>query len=164
MKVCLCFFASLILKFYTFPSLLYSFDVFIEGFCETLFFSPFEECRQKISIVFLWSEHVDETLPDSISSNKAGFEKTSIYVDVLEILVGKNIRSNKKLELRVSIKLFIESEISYFDKSMLKSPRRKILLDDSFCNFINKGEIKIICKIIYRNCRMFIYVTYNHIS
>ena len=28
----------------------------------------------------------------------------SIKVDVLEILVGKNIRGNKKLELRVSIK------------------------------------------------------------
>ena len=41
-------------------------------------------------------------------------------VDVLEILVGKNIRRNKTLELRVSIKLFIESEISYFSKSILK--------------------------------------------
>ena len=29
----------------------------------------------------------------------------SIKVDVLEILVGKNIRGNKKLELRVSIKI-----------------------------------------------------------
>ena len=63
-------------------------------------------------------------------------------MDVLEILVGKNIRGNKKLELRVSMKLFIESEISYFNESMLKSPRRKILLEDSFCNFSNKGEIK----------------------
>ena len=25
---------------------------------------------------------------------------------------------------------------------MLKSPRRKIVLDDSFCNFSSKGEIK----------------------
>ena len=39
-------------------------------------------------------------------------EKISIKVDALEILVGKNTRGNKKLELRVSIKLFIESEIS----------------------------------------------------
>ena len=29
---------------YTFPSLLYIFDVFIKKVCEILFFSPFEEC------------------------------------------------------------------------------------------------------------------------
>ena len=63
-------------------------------------------------------------------------------MDVLEILVAKNIRGNKKLELRVSIKLFTESEISYFNESMLKSPRRKTFLDDTFCNFSSKGEIK----------------------
>ena len=34
--------------------------------------------------------------------------------------MGKNIRGNKKLELRVSKKLFIESEISYFNNSILK--------------------------------------------
>ena len=67
-------------------------------------------------------------------------------MDVLEILVGKNIRGNKKLELRVSIKLISESEISYFDKSVFKSPGRKILLDDSFCSFGNKGEIKSFVK------------------
>ena len=66
----------------------------------------------------------------------------SINVDVLETFVGKNIRGNKKLELRVSIKLFIEFVISYFNKSILKSPRRRVFLDDSFCNFSNKGEIK----------------------
>ena len=90
-----------------------------------------------------WSENVDVTLPDSVSSKEVEFEKIlSIKVDVLEILVGKNIRGNKKLELRVSIKLFTESEISYFNKSMLKSTRRKTLLDDAFCNFSSKGEIK----------------------
>ena len=59
----------------------------------------------------------------------------------MEILLGKNIRGNKKLELRISIKLFIESEISCFNKSILKSPRRKTLLNGSFCNFSYKGEI-----------------------
>ena len=44
------------------------------------------------------------------------------------------------------MKLFTESEISYFNKSMLKSPRRKTLLDDSFCNFSSKGEIKSFVK------------------
>ena len=94
-----------------------------------------------------WSENVDVTLPDSISSKEVEFEKIlSIKVDVLEILVGKNIRGNKKLELRVSIKLFIESEISYFNNSILKSLKRKIILDDSFCNFSNKGEINSFVK------------------
>ena len=41
----------------------------------------------------------------------------SINVDVLKILVGKIIRDNEKSELRVLMKLFIESEISYLNKS-----------------------------------------------
>ena len=45
---------------------------------------------------------------------KLSWEKIlSIKVDDLEIPAGKNIRGNKKLEIRVSIKLFSESEISY---------------------------------------------------
>ena len=60
------------------------------------------------------------TLPDSITSKEAEFEKiVSIKVDVLQIVLGNNIRGNKKLELRVPMKLFTESEISYFNKSML---------------------------------------------
>ena len=89
-----------------------------------------------------WSENVHVELPDSISSKEVEFEKISIKVDVLEILVGKNIRGNKKLELRVSIKLFTESDILYFNKSILKSPRRKTLLDNFSCNFSGKGEVK----------------------
>ena len=86
-------------------------------------------------------------LPDSISSKQVEFEKIlSINVDVLETLVGKNIRCNKKLELRGSIKLFIESDISCFNKLISKPPRRKILLDDSFCNFSNKEEIRLFVK------------------
>ena len=58
--------------------------------------------------------------------------------------------SLKKLSLKkcyqLSIKLFTESEILYFNKSMLKSLRRKTLLDDSFCNFGSKGEIKSFVK------------------
>ena len=72
-------------------------------------------------------KNVDVILPDLISYRKVEFKKIlTINVDVLEILVGKNIRGNKKLELRVSIKLFTESDILYFNKSMLKSPRRKL--------------------------------------
>ena len=98
------------------------------------------------------SENVDVTLPDSVSSKEVEFEKIlSIKVDVLEILLDKNIRGDIKLELRVSIKLFTESEISYFDESMLKSPRRKTLLDDFLCNFSSKGEIKSFVKSFIRS-------------
>ena len=46
------------------------------------------------------------------------------------------------------MKLFIESEISYFDKSILKSPKKKIVLDESFWNFSNKGEnMQYICNL-----------------
>ena len=69
------------------------------------------------------------TLPDSVSSREVEFEKISINVDILKILVGRNIRDNKKLEQRVSIKIFTESEISCFNKLILKSPGRRILLD-----------------------------------
>ena len=63
-----------------------------------------------------WSENVDVTLSDSISSKEVEFEEIlSINVDVSEILEGENIRGNKNLELRVSIKLLIESEILYFN-------------------------------------------------
>ena len=79
---------------------------------------------------------------DSVSSKEVRFEKISTNVHILEMLVGKNIRGNKKLELRV----FIKSEISCFNESILKSPRIKILLDDSFCNFSNKGEINSFVK------------------
>ena len=87
------------------------------------------------------------TLPDSVSSKEVEFEKMLwINVEVLEILVGRSIRGNKKLEVSVSIKLLIESESSYFNKSILKSPNKKILLEDSFCSFNSNGEIKSLLK------------------
>ena len=94
-----------------------------------------------------WSENVDVTLPDLISSKEVEFEKMlSINVEVLEILVGRSIWGNKKLELSVSIKLLIESESSYFNKSISKSPNKKILLEDSFCSFNSNGERKWLLK------------------
>ena len=58
-----------------------------------------------------WSKNV-VTLPDSISSKDIEVEKIlSINVDVLEILGGKNIRGNKKLELRVSINYLLNLRI-----------------------------------------------------
>ena len=80
-----------------------------------------------------WSENVDVILTDSISSKEVNFEKLlPIDVEVLEILVGKSIWGNKKLEVSVSIKLLIESESSYFSikVSILKSPNKKIILED----------------------------------
>ena len=55
----------------------------------------------------------------------------SINVEILEILVGRSIWSNKKLKASVSI-MSIESERSYFNKSILKSLNKKIILEDSF--------------------------------
>ena len=53
-----------------------------------------------------YCDNVIVTLPDSISSKEVDFEKILAFnVDILEILIGKNIKSNTKLELRVSIKL-----------------------------------------------------------
>ena len=70
----------------------------------------------------------------------------SISVEVSEILVGRSIWGNKKLELSGSIKLLIESELSSFNKSILKVPNNKILLGDSFCSFYNNGGIKSLIK------------------
>ena len=55
-------------------------------------------------------DNIEVTLPYSVSS-KVEFEKMlSIDVEVLEILVGRRIRDNQKLELSVSTKLLTESE------------------------------------------------------
>ena len=63
----------------------------------------------------VWKCWCDIT-PDSISSKEVEFEEMlSINVEVLEILVGRSILGNKKLELSVTIKLLIESESSYFN-------------------------------------------------
>ena len=94
-----------------------------------------------------WSENVDVALPDSLSWEEVEFEKMlSIIVEVLEILVGRSIWGNKKLQLSVSIKLLIESKSSYFNKSILKSPNKEILLEDSFCSFNSNEEIKSLLK------------------
>ena len=91
--------------------------------------------------------NVDVTLTESISSKEVEFENMlSINVEVLEILVGISIWGNKKLELSVSTKLLIESESSYFNKSILKSSNKKILLGDSFYSFNSNGEIKSLLK------------------
>ena len=85
---------------------------------------------------------VNVKLPDSISSKEVELEKMlSIHIEVLEILVGRSIWDNKKLQLSV----LIESESTYFNKSVLKSPNKKILLEDSFCS-VNDGEIKSLTK------------------
>ena len=95
-----------------------------------------------------WSKNVDVTLTDSVSFKEVEFEKMlSINMEVyIEFLIGMSIWGNKKLELSVSIKLLFESESSYFDKSILKSPNKKIPLEDSFCSFNSNGEIKSLLK------------------
>ena len=56
----------------------------------------------------------------------------SINVDVVVILVGSNICDSKKFNESVSKKLFTDSKFSYFNKSILQSPRRKVFFEDSF--------------------------------
>ena len=53
---------------------------------------------------------------------------------------------NIKLEPSVSIKLLIKSESPYFNKSILRSPSRKILLEGSFRSFNSNGEIQSFVK------------------
>ena len=86
------------------------------------------------------------TLPDSISSKEVEFENMLwISVEVLEILAGRGVWGNKKLELSLSIKLLIECESSYFNKSILKLPNKKIL-SHSFRGFNSNEEIKSLLK------------------
>ena len=40
----------------------------------------------------------------------------------------------------------MESESSYFNKSILKPPNKKILLEDCCCSFKSSGEIKSFLK------------------
>ena len=49
----------------------------------------------------------------------------------LEILVGINMREDRKLDESVSTNLLTGSDVSYCSKSMLKSPRRKIFFEFS---------------------------------
>ena len=44
----------------------------------------------------------------------------------LQILIGSNIRGDRKLNESVSTKLLTGSRVSYCSKSTLKSPRRKV--------------------------------------
>ena len=79
------------------------------------------------------------TLSDSISSKEVEPEEMlSINVEFLEIVLGRAIWGNKKLELNVSIKLLVKSESSFFNKSILKSPNKKIFLEDSFGRLLGK--------------------------
>ena len=46
----------------------------------------------------------------------------------LEILVGSNMRGDRKLDESVSTKLLTGSDVSYCSNPILNSPRRKISL------------------------------------
>ena len=65
----------------------------------------------------------------------------SVRVEEEEILVGKIVWGDRKLEDSVSRKLLTSSDDSYLSRSTLKSPNENICLDDSFESFCNTGEI-----------------------
>ena len=88
------------------------------------------------------SENVDVTLSDSISSKEVEFEKmlSIINVEALEILVGRTVWSNKKLELSVSIKLLMNLKVHILINQYYSHLTRRI------CNFNSNGEIKSLLK------------------
>ena len=50
-----------------------------------------------------WSEYIDVTLPNSVTSKEVEYQKMlAINVVVLKILVGKSIWGNIKLELKLT--------------------------------------------------------------
>ena len=55
----------------------------------------------------------------------------------LEILVGSNMRGDRKLDESVSAKLLTSSDVSHCSKSMSKSPRRKTFFEFSLLSFSN---------------------------
>ena len=59
----------------------------------------------------------------------------------LKILAGSNMRGDKKLDESVSTKLSTGSDISYWNKTMLKPPRRKIFFEFSLLSFPNNDCI-----------------------
>ena len=59
----------------------------------------------------------------------------------LEILVGSNMREDRKLDESVSTKLLTVSDVSYCSKSMLKSLKRKMFFEFSLLSFPNNDSI-----------------------
>ena len=79
-----------------------------------------------------WSDIIDEIFPDIVLLI-SGFSKLqkilSIRVSLfLDILLGKRIWSCNELEFRSYRKVMSCSDVSKFNRSMLKSPRRTIIL------------------------------------
>ena len=67
----------------------------------------------------------------------------------LEILVGSNMRGDKKLDESVSTKLLTGSDVSYCSKSTSKLPRSKIFFEFSLLSFPNNDSIISFAKIIH---------------
>ena len=81
-----------------------------------------------------WSKNIDVILPDSISAKEVEFEK----------MLSINV---EVLEILVRKSIWGKSSFGRL-----------------FCSITNNGEIKSFLKLFNMKCRMFIYVTYNHIS
>ena len=58
---------------------------------------------------------------------------------LLDILVGRRIWGRNELDARSSRKLLTYSDVSKFDRSMLKSPRRRTVLLVSLERLSNSG-------------------------
>ena len=92
-------------------------------FILNIFDLDFGEFAKIISIIGNWgrqSETVDVELPDIMFELKVTLQKMlSIKLEEeLEILIGSNMRGDKKLDESVSTKLLTSSDVSYCSKSM----------------------------------------------
>ena len=115
-------------------------------FLLNIFDLDFGEFAKKLSIIAnwgRWSEIVYVKLPDIMFELKVTLQKMLLIKveEELEILVGSNMRGDTKLNESVSTKLFTGSDVSYYSKSMLKSPRRKIFFEFSLLSFPNNDSI-----------------------
>ena len=86
---------------------------------------------------------LDEMFPDiALLTSGLGILQKVLLIRVLlllNILVGRRIWSCNELEARSSRKVLTCSNISKFHRSMLKSPRRTVLLSASLERLSNKG-------------------------
>ena len=84
--------------------------------------------------MYFASVTLDVTLPDKVFAEQIRLQNIlSIKADLVEIILGSSVCCSKKSDQSVSTKLFTESQSSHVNKSILKSTRRKIFCEDSFC-------------------------------
>ena len=89
-----------------------------------------------------WSDTVGVRLPDIDFNVWVRLQNMlSVKRDKEEILVGKIIYGDKKLEDSVLRKVLANSDDSYLSRSIWKSPNKNICIKDYFQSLCNNREI-----------------------